>query len=280
MTASPNFEARIGGLDVSLFAVIHSQSDDGDKRSWLALQRVVRGRNGSYCYLEVGSFLGGSLQPHLLDPLCRRIHSIDNRPAEPPDLRGEGFRYEDNSTARMMANLRAIDPGQTAKIVCFETDAGDIDPALLQDAPDLCFIDGEHTERAVLSDFDFCTQVCSPRAIVYFHDDWVIYPALVQILRTLRQRGEPFRAFKLEGSTFAIALGTRDLPPDVYLRRTAVSALRFLLRTRVRGFLLRALPSPILRAVRFLRRFLRRLLPAGRGPQGPGRAARQGRGAA
>lgn len=260
MTSSPQlpaFEERINGLDLSLFAAIHSQSDDGDKKSWLALQRVARGRNRSYCYLEIGSFLGGSLQPHLLDPLCRQIDSIDSRPAEPPDLRGEGFRYEDNSTLRMMANLRAIDSAQTAKIVCFDADARDINAELLHDPPDLCFIDGEHTEGAVLSDFDFCTRVCSPRAIVYFHDDWIVYPALVRILRTLRGREVPFRAFKLQGSTFAIALGSPDLPQDDFLREVAVDGRLFLVRMRARGFLLRALPLPLLALARRLLRLLR-----------------------
>ena len=240
-----DFDSRIAALDLSLFAAIDSQSDDGDRRSWLALQREVRGRNESYVYLEIGSYRGGSLQPYLLDPRCRKILSIDNRPLEPPDDRGEDIRYEDNSTAGMLANLRAVDPVQVAKIVCFESDAREIDPASLPDRPDLCFIDGEHTQNAVLSDFEFCLRASSPRAILYFHDDWLISPALTEILRRLEGRGLPFAAFKLRGTTFAIALGTQTVPEDDFLRQVAVSGRGFLFGLRWRRFLKRVLPAPV-----------------------------------
>ncbi|MEO6192756.1 MAG: class I SAM-dependent methyltransferase [Thermoanaerobaculia bacterium] len=256
MNPSLDFERRIAGLDVSLFAAIDSQSDDGDKRSWLALQRLVRRANESYAYLEIGSFLGGSLQPHVLDPRCRKILSIDPRPTAQPDDRGQWFQYEDNSTERMLANLRAVDPDQVSKIVCFDSDARDVDPTRLADRPDLCFIDGEHTLRAVLSDFDFCLRVCAPRAIIFFHDDWVIHPALARILGSLRAQGKPFNAFKLQGSTFAIALGASGLPEDDFIREAAVEGRRFIRRTRARRLLQRSVPS----ALRPLARRLRGLL--------------------
>ncbi len=41
MSPALDFESRIGALDLSLFAAIDSQSDDGDRRSWLALQRLA-----------------------------------------------------------------------------------------------------------------------------------------------------------------------------------------------------------------------------------------------
>jgi hypothetical protein len=249
-----DFEPRIDGLDLSLFAAIDSQSDDGDRRSWLALQRLVRRWNGSYVYLEIGSYRGGSLQPHLLDPRCRRILSIDNRPPEPPDDRGQRFRYEDNSTARMLSNLRALAPDQVAKVVTFESDARDVDPARLPDRPDLCFIDGEHTKSAVVSDFDFCARACSPRAIICFHDDWVIYPALARIIRTLRKQGRRFTVFKLLGSTFAIALGETALPEDDFIRRIAMDGRRFILRERVRRLLKRSVPAALVPLARRVRR--------------------------
>ncbi|HKI01265.1 MAG TPA: class I SAM-dependent methyltransferase [Thermoanaerobaculia bacterium] len=256
MNLTPDFEPRIHGLDLSLFGAIDSQSDDGDKRSWLALQRMVRRWNESYVFLEIGSFLGGSIQPHLLDSRCRKIISIDKRPAEQPDLRGQWFQYENNSTARMLANLRALAPAEVSKIVCFDSDARDIDPTHLPERPDLCFIDGEHTESAVVSDFEFCARVCSPRAILYFHDDWVIYPALSQILRTLRRQGRRFRAFKLHGSTFAIALGESAIPEDELIRKIAVDGRRFILRMRAYRLLKHSIPAPLLPIVRRLRRLL------------------------
>jgi hypothetical protein len=250
------FEPRIAGLDLSLFAAVESQSDDGDKRSWLALQRIAR-RNGSYTYLEIGSHLGGSIQPYLLDPRCRRILSIDKRPREQPDDRGQCFRYEDNSTARMLANLRALDADQVAKIVCFDSDAQGVDVSLLSDRPDLCFIDGEHTESHVLSDFDFCARACSSRAILYFHDDWVIYPALAKILRTLEDQRKDFTALKLQGSTFAIALGEPSILEDEFLRKIAVDGRRFIFQMRVRRLLKGVVPSFLLPLTRRLRGLFR-----------------------
>jgi hypothetical protein len=257
MNPTLDFESRIETLDLSLFAAIDSQSDDGDKRSWLALQRLVRRSNASYTYLEIGSFLGGSLQPHVLDPRCRKIFSIDARPAAQPDDRGQWFRYDHSSTDRMLANLRALDPDQISKVVCFDSDARDVDPAQLADRPDLCFIDGEHTESAVLSDFGVCLQVCAPRAIILFHDDWVLYPALARILGSLRAQGRPFTALKLQGSTFAIALGASLIPDDAFLREVAVDGRRFILRMRARRLLQRSIPSPLRPLARRLRGFLR-----------------------
>jgi hypothetical protein len=253
MSPPTDFDSRIAELDLSLFDAIHSQSDDGDKRSWLALQRTVRGWNGSYTYLEIGSHLGGSLQPHLLDPRCRKIYSIDKRPVEPPDDRGQTFRYENNSTERMLANLRAIDRDQVAKIICFDSDARSINVTGIPDRPELCFIDGEHTRSAVLSDFDFCVRVCSPRAILCFHDDWIIYPALAEIIRRLRKQGTNLSAFKLGGSTFAIALDASSVPADAFLQKIAVDGKLFILRMRLRRLIKRWLPPSLLPMVRRLR---------------------------
>jgi len=97
-----DFENAIAGLDISLFSAIESQSTDDDKRSLLACQLAVRELRDPYIYLEIGSYIGGSIQPYLLDPRCKRIYSIDKRPAKQPDERGIDYIYENNSTARMM----------------------------------------------------------------------------------------------------------------------------------------------------------------------------------
>ena len=88
------FESMIRDLDLGLFAQITSQSTESDKRSLLAVQDAVReivGPEGKYNYLEIGSYLGGSIQPHLIDQRCERIFSIDKRPKVhlmPEDLIG------------------------------------------------------------------------------------------------------------------------------------------------------------------------------------------------
>ena len=176
------FGRRLETLDLSLFNGISSQLTDGDQRSWLAVQRSVR-RPSGYTYLEIGSHLGGSIQQHLIDPLCRRIISIDRRPLAQPDDRGQVFEYEGNSTARMMDNLRKIGPDELGKITCFDADASDVPAAAIPAPPDFCFIDGLHVHAAVVSDFNFCLSVCALDAAICFHDDQVIHRALGEVCR-------------------------------------------------------------------------------------------------
>jgi hypothetical protein len=82
---------RIEELSVDLFDGIPSQTSLADRRSLLAVQRATARRHPEYAYLEIGSHLGGSIQPYLLDPRCSAISSIDPRPSEQPDDRSPGF---------------------------------------------------------------------------------------------------------------------------------------------------------------------------------------------
>ncbi len=243
---------RIESLDVSLFDAVASQSVDGDRRAWLAVQRSIRQRS-EYVYLEIGSHLGGSIQQHLVDPRCRTIISIDKRPLSQPDDRGRQYVYEGNSSERMLENLRRLSPNQLDKITCFDADARDIDSSCIP-AADFCFIDGEHTYYAVLSDFAFCLGVCAPNAAICFHDDIVIARALWDIVADLRRKGIPFTARKLTGLTFAIFL--RDCPAiqDPYVSTHSQSTRRWLLRKRLRSW---AAATPLRPAYRWVSRWFR-----------------------
>ena len=206
-----NIQPKPGPYDLGLFEPIHSQTSQRDRLSLLAVQSSVRAHVGEYVYLEVGSHLGGSLQPHLRDPECQQIWSIDKRPTEQPDDRGKPCLYPDNSTDRMLSLLRPLAPEQISKITCFDTDCSDLDPAKINPRPHLCFIDGEHTFAAARSDFEFCLSVARNDAIILFHDTRVIVGALRAIKRDLRSRSIPFKAAPLIGSVYAIALGDTPL---------------------------------------------------------------------
>ena len=227
------FSSRLEALDLSLFEEVRTESSAGDRRSWLAVQRSVRCPSG-YAYLEIGSHLGGSIQQHLIDPLCRRIVSIDKRPLQQPDDRGQVYEYPGNSTARMLDNLRKVAPGKLDKITCFDADAKDIDPGKIAEPADFCFIDGEHTHSAVLSDFEFCLSVSGPNAVICFHDAFVIRGALREILSSLRRRGITFTARYLDGSTFGIFLGSCSAVNDPFIRSHSIDALAWLRATRMR----------------------------------------------
>ena len=229
-----DFEQRIKDLDLSLFGGVFCQSDVDDQMSWLAVQRSIRQMWPRYVYLEIGSHLGGSLQQHLLDPFCLKIISIDKRPEWQPDDRGKPCLYPDNSTARMIENLRAIAPENISKIQCFDCDAKDIDVGEITTPVHICFIDGEHTRSAVLSDFEFCLKVCDKAGVICFHDARVIWPALGAIMASLRRRGYRFEAYKLPGETFAICFGNCPVMHDEFIVKSGMDARQFINMMRMR----------------------------------------------
>jgi hypothetical protein len=207
-----DFEAAIEALDLTLFSQIESQSTDSDKRSMLAIQAAVRELRDPYIYLEVGSYLGGSIQPYLLDPKCRRIVSIDKRPAVQNDARGYDWRYANNSTKRMLENLRGVDEHSVGKVFTIDSGTETIDPAEVGDAPQICMIDGEHTDAAMRNDFLFCRKVLekSGGAIV-FHDAQITYNGIYECVQDLKEEGVEFRAYVLPSVVFVIELGDMTL---------------------------------------------------------------------
>ena len=233
MTASLDLDSRIAELDVSLFDRIESQTTEDDRRSLLAIQQAVRSR-GEYLYLEIGSHLGGTLQPYLVDPLCTKITSIDLRPQIVDDVRGEKQTYVDNSTERMLRLLSEISADGVKKIATIDASVQDIDPKVIEPKPTLCFIDGEHTDRAVMADFDFCVRVAATGCSIVFHDSDLVYRGVRQILRMLTERKVKYEAMKLGGSVFAIAFEDSPLKTDSGLRKIRRSVRYHFVRSAVR----------------------------------------------
>ncbi len=204
-----DFGSRLSSLDLELFSAIASQSTDEDKQSWLACQLAVREMLGSYAYLEIGSYLGGSIQPYLLDPQCARIYSIDKRPEAQPDERGIEYVYKDNSTVRMMDNLRQVAPDSIDKITTIDGDTREIGWTG-QDKIDLCLIDGEHTDAAVMSDFKFCLQAVKDAGAIMFDDAQITYNGLADCIDHLEKGSIKFNAYALPDKIFVIEIG--DFP--------------------------------------------------------------------
>jgi Methyltransferase domain len=204
---------RLASLDLELFAHIPSESSDRDKQSLLALQRATRELRSPYVYLEIGSHLGGSLQPHVVDPLCERIYSIDKRPHRMPDARGLTYRYPDNSTERMRELLAAIPDADLRKLTCLDGDISEV-PADRVERPDLCFIDGEHTDDAAMRDFDFCLDVLGGEGAIVFHDAQVVYNGIHTALRQLEDRAVGFHAYNLPDCVLVVELGEFPLHRD------------------------------------------------------------------
>jgi hypothetical protein len=233
-------------LDISVFEGIPSQTSPDDRRSLLALQGGVKAKCHSYTYLEIGSFLGGSLQPYLWDPGCAQIYSIDKRCVIAPDDRDETSTvvYENNTSENMLELLGKVNEAGVRKIICFEGDAVDLDVRKISSPPAFAFIDGEHTHSAVLSDFDFCSQVVAPDGLIAFHDSYIIYPAVEEICRKLKRRGRPFRFWKLAGSVSVVSFDPRFVTRAPYiqslLRQNRAAWARFCARQQVK----KVIPRP------------------------------------
>ncbi len=204
------FTERLERLDGTIFDEVVSQSSDNDRRSLLACQLAVRALVPGYTYLEIGSHLGGTLHPHLRDPSCARIVSIDKRTPAQPDERGVPFDYPDNTTDRMLTHLRRVAPESLPKLTCIEGDSRQVTPAEIVSSPELCFVDGEHTDRAVRDDFRLCSAVLADSGAILFHDAQVIYNALIEIVDHLRSSEARFHAYNLPDTLFVVELG--DFP--------------------------------------------------------------------
>lgn len=205
-----NFEQLLSNLDLKLFEKIPSQSTDEDKKSFLALQSAVREIYPNYNYLEIGSHLGGSIQPHLMDEKCAKIYSIDKRPAKQPDERGIDYVYKNNSTERMLAELKKVAPEKLGKIVTIDGDTKGIKTGEIKDKIQFCFIDGEHTDHAVISDFDFCLEVLDENGVIICHDAQITYNGIAECVKSLEKANRKFRAYGLPSVAFVIEIG--DFP--------------------------------------------------------------------
>ncbi len=228
-----DFENSISALDIKLFEKITSQLSDSDKVSLLSCQLATRELSSPYNYLEIGSYLGGSIQPHLLDKLCANILSIDKRPLVQPDARGQKYTYLNNSTQRMLRNLSEIAPIEKIETIDGDTRC-DIKPGDVKKKYQLLFIDGEHTDEAVVSDFRFCLSVADKNSAIVFHDAPITYNGIDSCLKILEESKIQFRAYSLPDILFVIEIGDFPLHKSAVISSTLLnnyqsylSALKF-----------------------------------------------------
>jgi hypothetical protein len=179
----PDLLERIDALDPELFTFVEAQTDTSDRRALLALHSAVAAKQGSFEYLEIGSYLGGSLQVLVRDPRCRRIISIDPRPDQLPDNRAEVWSYPDNATAHMRSLLAKVPDADLSKLLTHACAAESLDPEDCGGCPDLCFVDGEHTDEAVLADARFCARAVQGTGVIAFHDQLLVKSGLRTFLR-------------------------------------------------------------------------------------------------
>jgi hypothetical protein len=198
---------RIAALDWTLFDIVESQTTLNDRKSLLALHQACTEQAKEFAYLEIGSHLGGSLQVLIQDERCERIVSIDSRPSSQPDERGPAWPYRSNSTARMRELLARIQQADLAKLETIDASTATLDPKAIDVHPSLCFVDGEHTDEAVLRDAHFCRQILPDHGWIAFHDTGIVYRGLGRFLDELVEGGIEHRAYFLPDTILVVEFG-------------------------------------------------------------------------
>jgi hypothetical protein len=250
---------RIEELDVSLFNAVPSMTSTDDRRSFLVVQRAIARKREGFAYLEIGSHLGGSIQPYLLDHRCSRVYSIDVRSAATPDDRLGVYVYDDNTTERMLQGLREFGGDTVEKIECFDGGASTIETSRIDAKPSIALIDGEHTKQAVLTDWEFCRDVVADDAIILFHDFSIIYPAILDICKELKRVNPKSITLKLDGDVFAVFLDPSIIESDPLLTDIYKRNRHYLIRmrlSRLKRAILSVTPQPLLSVYRTLRRLV------------------------
>ncbi|MBF0159351.1 MAG: class I SAM-dependent methyltransferase [Magnetococcales bacterium] len=190
---SPNMEVQISNTE---------------RNALLTIQEIVRNSHPGYVYLEVGSYLGGTLYPHLADPACQQIYSVDLRPASQADERGRLFRYESSSTDRMRTILsQQLSTESMSKLTTFDADLADVSSDQIGRLCDLIFIDAEHTNRAAFRDFLNAYPYAKADVIIMFHDANLIFDALENVESWLISKKIKYDSFVIPDNLFVIVMG-------------------------------------------------------------------------
>lgn len=171
---------------------IESQTSEIDKQVLLQIKDLL-GNYGAYHFCEIGSFLGGSMTPFVMDPHCQAILSIDDRNRETPDERGARYNYHSITHQSMLDNI-AQQGLPIEKISGFDGSVDEFTPS--ETKFDLLFIDGEHTDVACFRDFVHGFKLMKKDSIIAFHDSDLICRALRMIQEYLRAIDVPFTFMK------------------------------------------------------------------------------------
>ena len=176
---------------------ISSQTSNNDKKIILKIINFLKkNKKKKFKYLEIGSFLGGSLTPYLLENSCELIVSIDKRNQKQDDERSEEWSYERVSEAHMIKKLKE----HNLKIDKLRTFNGDVKDFKTKMKFDLVFIDGIHTDINTFSDFLITHNKVNKDSIIMFHDSSIIFKSISMINLLLKNRKYKFKLIKFKGS--------------------------------------------------------------------------------
>ena len=175
---------------------INSQTSNFDKKVILNVIKVIKKNKKKFNYLEIGSFLGGSLTPFLSEKNCQLVMSIDKRNQKQDDERNEEWSYK-NIDEKDMINKLEKHGLNTSKLKTFN---GDIQNFKSKKKFDLSFIDGIHTDVNTFSDFLNVLNLSNKDSIVLFHDSSIIFKSISIINILLLKQNYRFKLAKFKNS--------------------------------------------------------------------------------
>jgi len=175
---------------------IPSQLSPGDTKTLRSVMQMF----SDYAYLEIGSYLGGSLHFHLTNPKCLHAWSVDTR--QTGQIRDErNIPYAYSATTRHMLDIFAANNISTARLTTVDGTIADVPNTQV----DLIFVDGEHTNSAVYSDAKQCLRF-NP-SVILFHDDWIVFTGIEQAAAEMPE----YTLLKLAGSDISALVANRGL---------------------------------------------------------------------
>lgn len=217
---------------------IPSQTTVTDKHWFMQMIRFMQENNyfTHYRYLEIGSYLGGTLCPPLADENCVEVFSIDKRPGIQVDARQAKFDYRGVTTEVMLQKLKEVPGLDLTKLKTYDGDARD---CYLISNYNIAFIDGEHTDEAAFSDFLSIYKNLMPYSVVLFHDANLVSHGIDNVLRFLRfeKRQITYRCFE-DSSMFLLFIDWPHLEIPQVLRDHAGEQDWLEFKTRAREQLL------------------------------------------
>ena len=157
----------------------------------------------------------------------------------------------------MLELLGNVSEANLGVLQTYETSTDALDPETL-DRPDLCFVDGEHTNVACERDAEFCRRAIRDQGLIAFHDVGIVYQAVAAFVARLTSEGVSHRTAYLPDSIFVIELGDSKLLDDLAVVNRCLAAgtgVLWLLESNDRyRALLRARRARVLRRLRLLPR--------------------------
>lgn len=180
------------------------------RRGLAALLRVqeIVSAHGPYAYLEIGSYLGRTLCPHLLDDDCIAALSIDLRPDVTPDERFELGMYKGVSADDMRSELaKQCGPAHLAKLTTITDSSAWLRKGLAPDRYAMCLIDGEHTNTAVFADFLHVRRAMAEDCVICFDDTHIVYPGIMNAVATLEDARLQHHVIHCKGGVTVVGIG-------------------------------------------------------------------------